>query len=211
MAPATPAYFSFRQGQKCLLACDGSCPGSFILNAAGWKKLARQGGLLPRMLFSHSGRVREASWAGKTPAPDALFSMRQGGRSLPDRSGSCPGCSILIPAGWKKLARQAWLLPRMLYSQCGRVEEACQAERLLPHLLISHSGRGRNSCWPVMTFVKAFCHPETCASGACFHRKITVPMIFLQIKSHRDLFLFCTPRTRISRLRTRCTSPCSSV
>ena len=145
MAPATPAYFSSRQGQKCLLACDGSCPGCFILNAAGWKKLARQEWLLPRKLYSQCGRVEEACQAGVAPAPEALFSMRQGGKSLPGRSGSCPGSFILNAAGWKKLARQERLLPRMLYSHSGRVEEACQTGAApAPDALFSFRQGGRS-------------------------------------------------------------------
>ena len=126
-APAPEALFSIRQGGRSLFGGEGSCPGSFILGPAGWEKPARQEWLLPRKRYSQSGRVGIACWAGVAPAPEALFTIRQGERSLPGGEGSCPGSSIHNPAGCEKLAGQGWLLPRKLYSRSGRVGEACQA------------------------------------------------------------------------------------
>ena len=47
--------------------------------------------------------------------------------SFPGRDGSCPGNSILNPAGCDELSGQGWLLPRKLYPQSGRVREAFHA------------------------------------------------------------------------------------
>ena len=65
----------------------------------------------------HMGRMKVHASA---PAPEALFSFRQGGKSLLDREGSCPGSSILIPAGARKLAGQGRLLPHKLIFLSGR-------------------------------------------------------------------------------------------
>ena len=73
-----------------------------------------------------AGRVREACLEGKAPAPEALFSVRQGERSLLGRGGSCPGSSILDPAGWEKLVWRERHLPKKLYSRSGRVRIACK-------------------------------------------------------------------------------------
>ena len=66
-----------------LVAWDGSCLTSSILNPAGCEKLAGQERLLPRKLF---------------------LSIRQGVRSLLARVGSCPTSLILNPAGCEELA-----------------------------------------------------------------------------------------------------------
>ena len=126
-APAPEALFSMRQGGRSLLGGEGSCPGSSIHNPAGCEKPAGRGRLLPRKRYSQSGRVGEACLAGKAPAPEALFSMRQGENSLLGRGGSCPGSAIHNPAGWEKLVWRGRHLPKKLYSRSGRVRIACLA------------------------------------------------------------------------------------
>ena len=141
MAPASQALFSIRQGVRSLLARNGSCPGSFfslsgriekacragkapaprssILNPAGCEKLAGQGRLLPHKPYSQSGRVRRACRPGIAPAPQALFSIRQGARSLPAGDSSCPASFILNPAGCEELAGQGCLLPYIIRRTAG--------------------------------------------------------------------------------------------
>ena len=128
--------------------------------------------LLPRKLYSQYGRVCRACRAGMAPAQEALFSIRQGVRSLLGLDGSCPSSSILNTAGSGKLVGAGMLLPRKLYSQFGRVWEACWSRDgscpgsfilnsagceksvglgwLLPRKLYSQFGRIREACWAGM-------------------------------------------------------------
>ena len=98
-APAPEALFEKRQGGKSLLGGECSCPRSPILKGAGCEELAGQDRHLPRKLIFQTGRVRRASWPGDTPASEALFEKRQGGKSLLGGDGTCPGSSIHKTAG----------------------------------------------------------------------------------------------------------------
>ena len=62
--------------------------------------------------------------SGMAPASLALFSIRQGMRSLLPRNSSCPLALFLILAGSEKLLALGWLLPHKLYSHSGRSQEA---------------------------------------------------------------------------------------
>ena len=108
MTPASEALFRIRQGAKSLFPGDGTCLGSLIPNPAGCEELAGQGRHLPRKPYSKSGsRVRRTCCLGMTPAPEALFQIRQGAKSFVARG---------------------WHLPKKLYLQSGRGEIAIHSK-----------------------------------------------------------------------------------
>ena len=137
-----------------------SCPASLYSIPAGVKKFVTRDMLLPRKPLFKSGRSERACGQRNTPAPQAPFSIRQGGKSFWPEEYSCPASLYSNSAGVKKFVARDMLLPRKPLFKFGRSERACGQRNTPAPLALFSIRQGGKTPSPEQTLRRNILSPE---------------------------------------------------